>query len=267
MRKKVALGNLDLCYPEKNVSWKNNIIKESYINLGINMFEFLYLPKLNKDNVKKLVRLHNNESVEESISKGKGTFILSGHFASWELAVFAYPLLTDGNMNIIAKIQASRGLNKKINEFRQLSGNKIIEIGFSLKEIFIKVKQNGIFAFLIDQSANPDYSAYINFFGMNVPAFSGPAKIALRQRPELFIAYNVRQKDYSYIIHFEKFNYSDLIGSSDENVIELTQRMQTMIEAVIRKYPGQWLWFHKRFKHRRTDTQQIAAKNFDIYRS
>ncbi len=215
------------------------------------MLEFLYLPRINKNNIKKLVKIDNYDLVTATGTNAKGKFFLSGHFSNWELLAYSFPLLTNDFMNIIAKIQASKGLNRKINEFREISGNKIIEIGFSLKEVFTRINKNEIVTFLVDQSAHPDYSAYIRFFGMNVPAFSGPAKIALRQRPELFITYGVRQEDYTYIIYFEKVIYDDLTESSDENVIELTQRIATKIEEVVRKYPGQWLWFHKRFKHRR----------------
>ncbi|MEP7145385.1 MAG: lysophospholipid acyltransferase family protein, partial [bacterium] len=200
------------------------------------------------------VKFYNTELLKKARDENKGTFFLSGHYSNWELCAFSYPLLTGDSMSIVAKIQASRGLNKKINEYRELSGNKIIEIGFSLKEIFTKLKQNKVVTFLIDQSANAEYSAYVNFFGMNVPSFSGPAKIALRQRPELIIAYGLRQKDFSYEVFFEKINYSDLNESSDENITELTQRIQSKMEEVIRKCPEHWLWFHRRFKHRKINS-------------
>lgn len=140
-------------------------------------------------------------------------------------------------------------LNERINEYRKLSGNEIIEIGFSLKNIFETLSKNEIVCFLVDQSANPDYSVYVNFFGKKVATFSGPAKIALKKRPELLLAYGIRQEDYTYKINFENIFYDDLTESTNENIIELTQRIQTGFENVIRKYPGQWLWFHKRFKH------------------
>lgn len=164
---------------------------------------------------------------------------------------FAYSEITGDKLNIIAKIQASRGLNKKINEFREMSGNEIIEIGLSLKNIFKKIYDNELFCFLTDQSANPDYSVYINFFGMEVPAFSGPAKLAERLKPVLLLAYGKRHKDYSYVMRFEKINYDDINIKSDESIKILTQRIQNKFEELIRKDPGQWLWFHKRFKHRR----------------
>lgn len=215
------------------------------------MFEFFYFPKLTKEKLSSFVYVENNELVITGHQSGKGVFFLSAHYSDWELIAFAYPRLQDHPLNIIAKIQASRGLNERINEYRSLSGNHIIEIGFSLKEIFTKLKKNEFVCFLIDQSADPAYSTFVNFFGHEVPAFSGPAKLALRYRPELLIGYGLRQKNYSYKTFFERINYDDLANDDDANVTELTQRMQTALEKIIRQDPGQWLWLHKRFKHMR----------------
>lgn len=249
IRRKVAAQNLSLCFPEKDKSWRNNIMRESYINLGINLFEFLYFPSLKENDIRKIVTYHNHEPVDESISEGKGTFLLSGHLSNWELEAFAYPAIYKRKLNIIARIQASRLLNAKINEFRTLYGNEIIEIGPSLKSVFRKIHDNEIVCFLIDQSAHPDYSSYVDFFGISVTAFSGPAKLALKLRPGLIVAYEQRQKDFSYKIYFERILYDDITGATEENITLLTQRIQSHFENVIRKSPGEWLWFHKRFKH------------------
>ncbi|HAY32680.1 MAG TPA: hypothetical protein DCY06_00980, partial [Bacteroidetes bacterium] len=106
-----------------------------------------------------------------------------------------------------------------------------------------------IVCFLIDQSAHPDYSVYINFLGQNTSAFSGPAKIALKKRPELILGYGVRNKNYKYEIFLSNINYEDINEYNPENIKLLTQRIQTEFEKIILKNPGQWLWLHKRFKH------------------
>ena len=247
--RKLLCINLDLCFPEKDLSWKNKIIKESYINLCIDLFEFLYFPEFKKETIKSFITIDNGLLLEKAIAKDRGIVFVSGHISNWELMAFCFPYFSDEKLNIITKIQASKGLNKKINQYRELSGNIMIEIGFSLKKIFEKLRQKESIAFLIDQSAHPDYSIYVDFFGHKVPAFSGPAKIFLKQRPEILLGYFVRNQDYSYTLKFQNIRHDDLTEYSDENVKELTQRMQTGIENVIRENPGQWLWFHKRFKH------------------
>ena len=213
------------------------------------MVEFLYLPKMNKVVISEFVEIKDHHLVKSSVSENKGTIILSGHFSNWELAAFAYPRFFTSSLKIIAKVQASKGLNDKINDYRKMSGNEIIEIGYSLRAIYEELSKNEIICFLIDQSANPDYSIYVNFFGQRVATFSGPAKIALKKRPGLILAYGLRNTDYCYDINFEKIEYDDLSEYNDNNVVELTQRIQTGFENIIRKNPAQWLWLHKRFKH------------------
>ncbi len=217
--------------------------------MGIDIFEFLYFPKLSKKTFPSLVTFTNHNQVAESIRQGKGTFILSGHISNWELMAFAYPVIHNESLKLITKIQANKKLNKRLNEFRQISGNEIIEIGYSLRKVFAELNRNSIICFLVDQSANPDYSVYVKFFGQRAATFSGPAKIALKQRPGLILAYGIRNANYTYNINFEKIEYDDLTDYNDENIIELTQRIQSRFEEIIKAYPDQWLWFHKRFKH------------------
>ncbi|MEO6694719.1 MAG: lysophospholipid acyltransferase family protein [Ignavibacteria bacterium] len=251
VRKKVAYNNLTLCFPEKNNEWKEYVIKNCYINLAINMMEFLYLPVLNKnkESISRLVKFNNHHILDRSFLLSKGTFFLSGHISNWELNAFAYPKVFNQSLKIIAKVQASKGLNGIINQYRTMSGNEIIQIGYSLRKVYEMINKNEIVCFLLDQSANPDYSVYVNFFGQRVATFSGPARIALKKRTGLILCYGIRNSDYKYIVNFESIEYGDLIESNDNNTEVLTQRIQSGLERIIRANPEQWLWFHKRFKH------------------
>ncbi len=165
------------------------------------------------------------------------------------MTAFGYPLMSGRKLNVIAKIQSNKLINNKINQYRELTGNKIIEISASLREVYSKIKNKEIVCFLVDQSAHPDYSVYVDFFGNSVATFKGPAKMALKFRVELLLSYGIRTKDFNYKIQFERIEYSDLEECNDENIKELTQRVQKAFENVIIQHPGQWLWLHKRFKH------------------
>ncbi len=189
--------------------------------------------------------------MKAEIAAGKGEFFVSGHISNWELLAFSYPVLTSQALNIITKRQASRKLNVLINEYRSLGGNKMIETGLSLKDAFRVVKNREAVCFLIDQAGHPDYSVYVDFFGRKTATFAGPAKLALTERPLLCYIYMIREKDYSYTVVRRKIQYDDLIGRSDENVTELSQRIQNEVMDTVRNHPAQWLWFHKRFKHTR----------------
>lgn len=253
VRKKVALNNLSLAFPEKNNEWKRKILKECYENLGINIFELFYLPKVDKILSDKIIKVNNVEIFEEGLNKNKGLILMSAHFSNWEMFAYAFPYFAYHNINIVAKTQASEGLNKYIMDLRQSSGNSIINLGLGIKEAFTKIKEGEIVSFLIDQSAHSQYAEYIKLFGISVPAFPGAVKIALRTGCELVFAYGIR-KNFKYEIFIEKINTTAYDNKREADVNALVQLVNKKLEEVIRKYPGQWLWFHKRFKDARFDT-------------
>lgn len=183
-----------------------------------------------------------------ALSKSKGVILASAHISNWEITAFAFPFFFGQNMNIIFRTQSDSKVNDKMNEYRSLSGNKMIGTGGELREIFKMLKANEIVAFMVDQSAHPKYSVYSNFFGIETATFAGTAKIALKLDTPVVFGYGIRQPDYSYKIFTDEVKF---VPSGENDVEKFTQLIQKKVEDVIREHPGQWLWFHKRFKHRR----------------
>lgn len=146
------------------------------------------------------------------------------------------------------KVQANNYLNRKVNQYRQLSGNRIVEMGIGLRELFKKIKDKEIIAFLIDQAPSPEVAVYVDFFGVKTASYSGPAKLALKYRPELYMSYTLRNKNYKYKSTYFKIGYDDLLNEDENNILILTERIQKAAEKIIRSNPGQWFWLHKRFK-------------------
>jgi KDO2-lipid IV(A) lauroyltransferase len=238
-----------MCFPEKDENWKKDILKKCYINLGINLFEILYLPKMRKELLDTIVSFEQHHLIVQSLQKGHGVFFISGHISNWEITAFAYAKIFRSKLNVLAKPQSNKFIDEKLNYYRELSGNEIIPTGASVRSVFKKILRNEIVCFLVDQSAHPLYSIYANFFGHKVATFSGPAKMALKFKTELIFAYAVRLPNYTYFISVDKINYDDIYEYNDENVIKLTERINKKLEDVIRANPDQWLWFHRRFKH------------------
>jgi KDO2-lipid IV(A) lauroyltransferase len=209
----------------------------------------LYFPKINKKLLEKIVSFENTDIIFESLRKGKGLFMLGGHISNWEMQASAFSRVLNARINGVAKPQTNSLVNKKIIEYRELGGSKVIEIGGSLRSIYTLLNKNEIVLFLMDQSANPDYSVYAEFYGYKIATFTGPAKMALKNRTDIVFAYAYRKPDYSYVVRAERLIYDDLTEYSGDNIAELTGRINSMLENVIREYPDQWHWFHRRFKH------------------
>lgn len=236
-----------MSFPEKNENEVNSILKGAYKNLVIVLFEILYLPEINEKNVSEFIRYQNHELVDAALKRNSGVIFASAHIANWEYTAFAYPLINTEKLFIVTKVQADRKVNNEINKYRKLSGNKLIPLGASLKNIFQVLKQNQMVCFLTDQAGHSDHSVYIDFFNISVPSFPGAARIALKLNSELIFGYAIRDDEGFYNVYFEKIDKEGLIYS-EENIKMLIQKIQTRTEQIIREHPEQWLWFHKRFK-------------------
>ncbi len=247
VRKGVARLNLQISFPEKDENEIKDILKNTYKNLVIVLFEILYIPSINKNNVKEFIIYHDHEVIEDALRKNSGVIFASAHMANWEYTAFAYPLVYPEKLYIVTKVQAVAKVNNEINNYRKISGNSLIPLGASLKNIFTLLKNNAMVCFLTDQAGHSDYSVYTELFNVSVPSFPGAARIALKLNSEIIFGYGVRNKEGIYDVHFEKISKDDLTYN-EEGIQILTQRIQSKTEEVIRKNPEQWLWFHKRFK-------------------
>ncbi|HRE41658.1 MAG TPA: hypothetical protein PLG90_10005 [Ignavibacteria bacterium] len=243
IRKNIAYENIKKCFPKKDENWKKLILKKAYINLFINLFEFFYFNKINSDNVLKYFSVENPEVMENAINSGRTILLTSGHFSNWELSAYAFPLIFKKPLDIIAKQQSNDELNILINKTRSISGNKIIQTGFSLRALYKLISGNNIIAFLIDQSAHSNSADYVDFFGMNVASFNGVSKLSLKYHTELLFAHAIRNDDYTYSLYMQRINYENLTQ------VEITQKLQSILQKVIEDNPSQWVWFHRRFKH------------------
>ncbi len=249
VRKKTAFINLSLCFPEKDKKWKLNVIKSCYQNVLMTLTEILCLPKIVEKGIDKIFDETDCLAFIKGLEKKRGIILVSGHYSNWELSAIALSYYINNPISVIVKTQTNSFVDKRINEYRVLTGNKMIHIGASLREIPKLIKSNGIIAFLIDQSAPEGYSYFVDFFGNKVSSFSGAAKYALKYESELVFGYIVRKENFRFKLVSLRIETDGIKGDADEAAAELTQRIQKVIEKVITENPEQWLWFHRRFKH------------------
>lgn len=254
-RKAVTLANLRRAFPEKSDDEIAQIARGAYKNVGITLFEIVWYPKMSREQVSKSMHFNNPEVLRHAYNKGKGLLILTAHFGNWELlggcivVEFGFPV------SGIAKTQANRLVNRSINERRLRFGNKVIPMETSLREVMRALRDGEAVGIVADQAA-PKENVLIEFFGTKLPTHQGPSVFSLKMGSPLVAVFSVRRPDGSYDAYIEEVPSADLKGYNDENVTELTRRHVKITEDIIRRFPDQWLWMHKRWKHVPLQTHQ-----------
>jgi Kdo2-lipid IVA lauroyltransferase/acyltransferase len=247
-RREVALRNLRNAFPEMNEQRREHIAYQSFQSVSATFIELLWSQNLTKEAIKQRVSIDNFDLFEQLRARKKGIVFLTAHFGSWELAVQAISVYTDATLCAIGKSQSNVFVDRHIKQWREMFGTKIVSMGVSVREILRTLQEGGVVALAADQTA-PKESVSVEFFGRHVPTFQGPAVFSLKTGAPIIIGCTVRQENGNYKMHLVHVPSDDMVGFSDDLVSELTQRQVRMTEEIIRQYPEQWMWMHKRWKH------------------
>ncbi len=259
--RKTAYDNLRASFPEKTDEELEDIIKRLYENMGRSFTEFLYLPKLPLEKLKKVVRVKGEEYLLSALKKEKGAVIIVAHFGNWEFMGARY--VEFGSSTVIAFPQSNRLTDKVITKYRTNAGMKIIFTGNAVKEIFRAIKNKGMVGFLADQDAHRE-GVFVDFFGRPASTSRGPAVFALKTKAPIIMSFIVREKDNTHTVHFEPELPLVDTGDFEADVKKNTENWSVVLEKYVREYPDHWFWVHRRWKtspdeNRTDDTPSIKT--------
>ena len=252
LRRKIVEKNLRLAFPEKSEDALTKIARESYHTQAINLLETLRLPLINSmEKAEAVVDFVASPEFEANRRNGKGCVVVSAHFGNWEIMTHCSSVFL-GSLSIVTKAQSNAFVDRKMSEWRQLFGNKIIGMKQAPRECIRDLKNGRIICLLSDQSGPKD-GYYRKFLNQDASVFLGGAVFALRCQVPLFITMCVRTGVGSYRMEVNEIPSHDL-KSTPEDIKRLADRYIEAIEKTIKQYPEQWFWMHNRWKHKPPQT-------------
>lgn len=247
-RRMITLDNLRNAFPERSEDELRTIAKGSFRSYGIALFEFFWFPNITHDLLDRVLQKKHLHVLKEYAESGKGVVLLTGHFGNWELLALGAAHLVQVSVAVIVQAQSNEYFDKEINKNRTMFGNRVVPMGISVREIIRTLHEGGVVAMATDQSG-PREGVFVDFFGRSVATHQGPAVFGLKCKAPLLFCFSMRRPDGTYDVEFEEIPMSDLNAYNEANVLELTRRHTAVLESYIRKYPDQWLWIHRRWKH------------------
>ena len=248
IRKKVVLKNLEIAYPENNLSTINKSAFKIYKSFAITLVELLYLPYMKRQEIINAVECLNPELIIEKYNEGKGVILLSSHYGNWEFIAISVALQIKIPFSVIVKPLRNTYVYDWMNRARTRFGNEIVPLGISIRKTYQTLKEKKIVAMVADQRG-PREGVRVDFFNREVPVYTGPAALALKMGAPIIFGIPVRQKNYKYRTLLVEISQNDLPENYEDKIKEISQRHTSYLEKVIRENPEQWLWMHDRWKY------------------
>ncbi len=246
-RYRVALKNLRIAYgDELTDSERERIARESFRSFGMFMIEGIKFPFLPQEQIDRLFYVSEEQLQEywEIMSHGKGCLLITGHLGNFEIGA---RYVTKRGMEIIALARVARdqGTTALMLDLRRRMGIEVVTLNRSLKPVYAGLKRNANVVIICDQNAN---DVVVPFFGRPTGTVDGPARIALKTGAPLVFMACVREKDGRYRLFSPGHLWPDPTCDERADVERIMTEVNRNLEAMIRMYPEQWLWFHDRWK-------------------
>src|SRR5262249_26260770 len=205
---------------------------------------FAKFPHIHKGNLSRWIRLEGGEHYEAALRAGRGVLFATAHLGNWELSAFAHALMA-GPMNVVVRPLDNPLIDSLVERRRALPGNGQIGKNDFARSILKALSSNQAVGILIDQNESLDAGVFIDFFGIPACASTGFAKFAAHSGAAVIPGFALwSEEENRYVLRL----YPPLPMTGD--AARDTQTLQSHLESVIRAYPDQWLWIHRRWKTR-----------------
>ena len=249
--RKTGATNLRLAFPEKTETEREELLRECFDSLGRQLGFFSQFSTRSLDELKDMVEPHGLEHLENAKAQMNGGLILfTAHLGAWELTSFG-PSLFGHPFNFLVRRIDNAKIEQLVDRTRIRFGNETIDKLSAARSMLKLLRSNGVLGLLPDLNALDSEAIFVDFFGVPAATNFIMAKLALRTKSPIipiFAPWDEEKGKYLLLVgppvSFEP------TGNEEEDVRGLTMTLSQLIENQIRRYPGQWLWIHKRWKTR-----------------
>jgi len=245
--RKITFKNLKLAFPQLNANTYKRISLKVFESLGRNFSDVVRLPRMSGESIQKMVKAEGIEYFKKAYSLGKGVMVVTGHIGNFELLA-AYFSLRGYKISVIGRELYDPRLNQLLIENRQKMGVQNISSTVSIKEVIKALNSGRVLGVLMDQHTSRVRGIFVNFFGKLARTPVGAVILALKLNSPIVPMAIIQTKkgDYKIIIQEEIKPLPE--KKKEENIFYLTQKCTDFLEKIIRRYPDQWVWMHKRWR-------------------
>lgn len=250
-RRRIAIDNILQSHITEDPLEADRIARQAFGHLAGHICEALKVGAvINQDNWRDHITFDGPEESWKLLMESPDVpiMILTGHLGSWEVAVsvisFTRPMIA------VARKMNNPFVERflKANHFR----GKITIIhkkqGFSASVLRLWKEQKAAMTLVMDQHAGHKQGVRIPFLGRLASTHTSPARLHLKTGAPILAGGFIRDGVFRYrMVTGTPIRFTPT-GNREKDTEALLTEINLRLEQVIRRYPEQYLWAHKRWR-------------------
>lgn len=242
--KRVTAINLKICFPNLTDNERAQLLRESFINIGIAVFETALGFWGSEKKLRPLAHIHGYEHVDKAIAEGKGVLLLGAHYTTIEIVGRLCTL--DNKLSVMYRSNKigfvdyllKRNLGRHYDQaIPSTNIRAMVSLLQSAKAVWYSA----------DVSTKRKSSVFAPFFGIATSTSKAVTRFTKMSDCVVIPTKNFRRADgtgYDITLYPPLENFPT--ASEEEDALIINQ----WIEKAVRENPAQYLWQYKRFKTR-----------------
>lgn len=245
--RRIIRRNLKFTHPQWSENYIRKLCLRIFRNMGITILEICQMTCFSKKDILRKVRIRGKENLLNTTKSPKGVIMISAHIGNWEMCHLFVSTYLQKTQVVVAQNQPVF-IERIINKLRTSTGNTIISKKGAMIKLVRTLRKGKMIGLLIDQGTSHREGVDVTFFGRNTYATHAASLLAARYNCPVLPVYCIREPDAKLTVVVEpalKLHKTDDVRADLQTN---TQIMTDSVEKMIRLYPEQWFWFHKRWK-------------------
>jgi Kdo2-lipid IVA lauroyltransferase/acyltransferase len=246
-RKTTIEQNLRNSFPEKNDAEIERLINGAYRNLCDVTVEGIKGLSMSEKTFRERYKIINPEITNADFEAQKSIILTGGHYCNWEWGVVSWSIWFQHKVIGIYKPLSNKKVEKYLNAKRSFLGMNLAAT-YETRNVLEENKDTAcVYVLMGDQSpSNMKTTHWLTFLRQDTAWLHGVGTIAHKNNFPIYYLDTQRVRRGFY-----ESKLSLLIENpSDFSPEEISKIYAEKLEEIIEKKPEDWLWSHKRWKHK-----------------
>jgi KDO2-lipid IV(A) lauroyltransferase len=249
-RRDQVAGDVARAFPEKSVSERAKIVRQSYRNIADVVVEALWGFGAAAEDLKRRVVFENPEIIERSVVARKSVVLLAPHFCNWEWLLCAGGATFGLPIDAVYQTVRVESVDRYLRDARSRFGGKPIPREDFVYELISRAGTPRGYALIADQTPpRDDKKHWTRLLNRDTAFFVGAEKIArFLDAPVLYVAMRRLRRGH-YSVRFSPLAEPPYIHDADGESSPIMEGFARNLERAIVESPADWLWLQKRWKY------------------
>ena len=253
-RRQIVEVNLQLCFPEKSAEELAQLTKKTFKSGGISMIETGLAWLRGPDSILERVEFEGLDELREAHAKGKGVILMGMHLSTLDICGAAlgchvpFDVMYRRNKNLMLEAVMTNGREQNFPEAIERN---------DIRRVIQNLKSGHIVWYGPDQDYGRRNAIFSPFFGVSAATITATSRIAkITGSPVVSFSHFRHAETGKYSVRISR-TLENFPSDSEENDV---QRINQLIEAAVMKAPEQYWWFHRRFKTRPNENDDVYSR-------